>query len=107
MRKTLVNALVSCADPRLQPRARRFLLGLSRDELEFIAEFLGACILESARRSRCSRAQMAVRIAEFQQARLGCARCSPDEEHKMILLLEFLCRSNLQQIPVPVRAPQA
>ena len=86
LRKVLRTALASGA----KPRARTFLGGLSRDEMEYIAEFLGACILESARRSECSRAQFAERIAAFQQAR-GCS--SPDDERKMILLLEFLCRT--------------
>src|SRR5438270_13139244 len=47
-RNTLVAALVDCSDGSAKTRARRFLLGLSCDELQFIAEFLGACILESA-----------------------------------------------------------
>jgi len=84
--KVLRTALAS----GVKPKARTFLGGLSCDEMEYIAEFLGACILESARRSECSRAQLAERIAAFQQAR-GCS--SPDQEHKMILLLEFLCRT--------------
>ena len=106
MRSSLVAALVSCADLPLRSRARRFLLGLSADELQFIAEFLGACILERAGRSQCSRAELANRIAGFQQARTVAGPSSPDQEHKMIVLLEFLCRSCLQQYSLPVRAGQ-
>ena len=47
-RNTLIAALVACSDETVKTRARRFLLGLSCDELQFIAEFLGACILESS-----------------------------------------------------------
>jgi hypothetical protein len=107
VRSALVAALVSCADTRLRSRARRFLHGLSSDELQFIAEFLGACILESAQRYGCSRGQIAARIAEFQQAGRGYSYRSPDRDHKMILLLEFLCRSNSQEGSLPMRAGQA
>ena len=41
MRNALVTALTSCADRPTKNKARRFLSGLSFDELQFIAEFLG------------------------------------------------------------------
>jgi hypothetical protein len=82
-------------------------LGLSCDELEFIADYLGSCILESARQCG-SRAQLAGRIAAFQRSRQGCAPIrSADQEHKMILLLEFLCRSGMSQFSIAMRAGQA
>ena len=96
MRNALVAALTSCADRPFKSRARRFLSGLSSDELQFIAEFLGACFLESGRKYRCSRAQLAERIAEFQRARASGGGWSEDQEHKMILLLEYLCRDGRQ-----------
>jgi hypothetical protein len=86
----------------LQIKAHDFLMGLSFDELQFIAEYLGASILEYERERRCSRAQLAQRIAEFQRARSDAP--SADQDHKMILLLEFLCRTGLQQSPARVRA---
>lgn len=107
MRSTLVAALVCCADAPFRSKVRNFLGGLSSDELQFIAEFLGACILEPNRRCECSRAELARRIAEFQQARLAGSPSSPDQEHKMILLLEFLCRGSVRQFFLPVRAGQA
>ena len=108
MQNTLVAALVSCADRPLKPRARQFLLGLSADELQFISEFLGACILEPAERGRYSRAELAERITEFQRARLRCsAGCSEDQDHKMILLLEYLCRSGSPRISLAMRAGHA
>jgi hypothetical protein len=97
VRNALVAALISCADNPAE--ARRFLLGLSSDELQFIAEFVGARTLESARKGLCSRAQLAEDIAQFQRAR-GCAgRQREDQEHKMILLLEYLCRGGGGQLP--------
>ena len=107
MRNALVAALVSCADRSLKPTARRFLTGLSFDELQFIAEFLGACILESTEKGRCSRAELAERIAEFQRGRLRCPPgCSADQDHKMIVLLEYLCRSGSPRITLAMRAGQ-
>ena len=79
MRSTLEAALVACAETPWRPGARRFLRGLSFDELEYIAEFLGACILES-----CGPARVA-----------GCFDCRLSEDHalKQIVLLEFLHRA--------------
>jgi hypothetical protein len=79
VRPTLVAALASCADQSLQSKTRHFLLGLSCDELQFIAGYLGSCIVEPARPCCCSRAGYS------------------DQEHKMILLLEFLRRSGMKQ----------
>ena len=96
MRNALVAALASCADRPSKSQARRFLAGLSFDELQFIAEFLGACVLESGRRYSCSRAQLAEKIAEFQLARASGSGWSQDQDHKMILLLEYLSRDRRQ-----------
>jgi hypothetical protein len=90
LRDSLVTALVSCADTPTKPLARRFLRGLSADELQFIAEYYGACILEAPRACVCDRAALAARIAAFQRARGNTTRMA-DVEHKMILLLEYLC----------------
>ena len=107
MRNALVAALVSSADRPLKPEARRFLVGLSFDELQFIAEFLGACILESTEEGRCSRSELAEGIAQFQRGRLRCPPgCSEDQDHKMILLLEFLCRSGSPRVSLAMRASQ-
>jgi hypothetical protein len=92
VRNALVTALTSCADRPAKNQARRFLAGLSFDELQFIAEFLGACVLESGGICGWSREQLAREIAEFQNARLSGAGWSEDQDHKMILLLEYLCR---------------
>ena len=89
MRNCLVAALVSCADTPTRPLARRFLRGLSADELQFIAEYFGSCILDEPLGSASNRAEWAARIAAFQRARSGCSVA--DVDHKMILLLEYLC----------------
>jgi len=106
LRSVLVAALASCTDGPLKPEARRFLGGLSRDELQFIAEFLGASILESAEPCAGSRPEIARRVAAFQRARFGNSQpgTCPDQDHKTILLLEFLCRAGLHKQPVAVRA---
>jgi hypothetical protein len=105
VRNSLVAALVACADQPLKSEARRFLAGLSSDELQFIAEFLGSCILESPARCARNRAELAERIARFQQARADRARMrSTDQELKMILLLEYLCRSGVPGLSMPAHA---
>ena len=107
MRHDLTAALLSCAEGPRYTSVRRFLKGLSRDELQFLAEFLGSSILEVNEYCPCSRAQLAERITEFQRMRCADAGSSPDQDHKMILLLEFLCRSGLQRVAVGMRASHA
>ena len=104
MRRVLVAALASCADGSLRPKTRRFLAGLSCDELQFLAEFLGASILECEYRYPRTRAQISLRIGEFQKVRRArCNSASADQYHKIILLREFLFLSGLQQAPVVLR----
>ena len=98
MRNSLVTALVSCADTPLRLEARRFLRGLSSDELQFIAEYFGACILDEPLANAGNRAEMAARIADFRRAR-GDAMRDADMDHKMILLLEYLC-----SVRIPIAA---
>ena len=95
MRTALISAIAECAERRFQKKARRFLQGLSRDELQYIAEFLGACVLESMRPSPLTRRDLAGCIAQFEQIRRAAPDCAGDQEHKMILLLEYLSRSQL------------
>ena len=97
MRNILVAALVDCADGPRRLRARRFLLGLSADELQFIAEFCGACILESTDGCCQSRVELAAWIAQSQQTHSGSSLRSADREHKTILLREYLCRSGVRE----------
>ena len=86
LRQDLVAALVACTDAPFRARARRFASGLSADELQFIAEYLGACILESDGRCTCAPAALAARLPD------------PDRDHKIILLIEYLCRTGHREI---------
>ncbi len=91
MRNTLVAALVACTDQPLKPKARRFLRGLSADELQFIAGYLGARILASE--ETCGDG-----LTHIHQPRT--ARVTADRELKMILLREYLCRAGVQELPL-------
>jgi hypothetical protein len=104
VRRALIVALASCAESTSRSKTCRFLTGLSCDELQFLAEFLGALILEGDSHRPNSRVKLAERVAEFQNARCGHQAAPEDQDHKMILLLEFLCLSGLQQAAVAVRA---
>ncbi len=112
-KSTLVRALSSCVDDLQRRENRRFLQGLATDELQYIAEFLGSCILESGWRCYGSRKQLAEAIKQFGRNRrdAGCRGLAgplqdQDQEHKMILLLEYLCRSGLTQFTMSVATGQ-
>jgi len=86
LKPALISAITDCTEPRAQRQARRFLLGLSTDELQYIAEFLGSCVIECASPT------------EERIERFGCGRSAQmynrgDQQHKMIVLLEYLRRS--------------
>ena len=93
MRKALVTGLESFVDGVRRSDARRFLEGLSRDELAYIAEFMGASILDPANRAAYSREALAQIVEHFHLARKMADRPATDQDHKMILLLEFLSRT--------------
>ena len=101
MRSALVAALVARAENSPKSRVRRFLRGLSCDELQFIASFLGACILESAGKPHGARSNSS-EVLEFQQREWVPDRGLEDRDLKMILLLEYLCRSGIRQTSIPV-----
>jgi hypothetical protein len=104
LRTALISALTASAPRRFQKSAGKFLLGLSTDELQYIADYLGACVLESLGSSSLSRRELAGGIAHFEQCRYAPAGRRTDHEHKMILLLEYLCRSRLTHCALAVRA---
>jgi len=88
-RSDLVHALTVLTSN--QRRSRRFLEGLSTDELRYIAEFFGATTLDPELRPRKGRAAMARRVEMFQERAAGSGETpSSSASHKMILLLEFL-----------------
>jgi hypothetical protein len=102
MRDALVAALTACAKSRPSRwRTRRFLTGLSSDELQFIAGYLGACVPgfpAGWRRYGTAQPQWnaATPCADTGMA----ASQSRDREHKMILLVEFLGRSGMRHAPL-------
>ena len=81
-------------------RARRFLEGLSDDELRYIADFHGASLLDPNLRPAENREATALRIERFQRLNPG---RGPQTSHKMILLLEFLSLTRV----APGRAARA
>ena len=83
MRTTLVAALAACAESKVRARARKFLSGLSADELQFIAGYLGA------RDPAIRRARRVPTLASRRRA----VAALPDRDHKMILLAEYLRQS--------------
>ena len=82
-------------------KARAFLQGLSTDELQYITEFMGMCILEGDSPCNWSRIRLAEAIEQFDRTRRG---TPSDRAHKMILLFEYICRSTSVPAAVAVRA---
>jgi len=88
-RSDLVHALTVLTSNHA--RSRRFLEGLSTNELHYIAEFFGATTLDPELRPRKGRTAIARRIEMFQSKSTGSAETpSFSASNKMILLLEFL-----------------
>lgn|SRR5689334_17479826 len=101
MKTILVRSLCSVVSGQHKRKVRQFLLGLSTDELQYIAEFFGSCILDSEQPSGWTRAQLTRRIQRFDR---GQTSILSDRQHKMILLLEFLSRCDIGTASVPARA---
>jgi hypothetical protein len=101
-RTALISALAACADSPVRARARRFLRGLSADELGFIAGFVGACILKSSENTA-----HAAESLEHECRIGGSGPGRRDREHKMILLREFLRRSRRHTAPARRAGPAA
>jgi hypothetical protein len=85
-RTALVQALSAIAEGTRRNAARKFLEGLSSDELRYIAEFFGASCLDPDLKPGQTR-DLAARCIERFQRMHGSSVCA---NHKMILLLEFL-----------------
>jgi len=101
MKTILVRSLCAMVSGRQSRKARQFLLGLSIDELQYIAEFLGSCILESEQPCQWTRDQLTQAIQRFDH---GQKHSISDRQHKMILLLEYLCRCQIGSVPMAARA---
>ena len=113
-KSALVSALIASLENSQKRPTRRFLQGLATNELQYIAEFLGACILENGGTCRGSRGELAEAIKQFERHRHGASADAvsssreplQNQEHKMILLLEYLCRSGMPQQSMSVGAGQ-
>jgi hypothetical protein len=88
-RNTMILALSAYAETGVRTHARRFLSGLSSDELQFLAEFVGACILESSGDTASAIAAVQLRHCQGPEPDLQ----HHDREHKILVLREFLYRS--------------
>jgi len=90
-RSAIAAALLRTVTPPKRPVVLGFLRGLSRDELECVAEFEGACTLESCTAHSVSRYRM---LPEFFDSASGERWCNEeDRAHKTFVLLtwtEFL-----------------
>jgi hypothetical protein len=101
MKTILVKSLCCMVSEQRRRKARQFLLGLSTDELQYIAEFFGSCVLESEHPHDWTRAQLTQGIQRFDREQKNCVS---DRQHKMILLLEFLSRCDIGSATIPARA---
>lgn len=91
-RASLVAALVSVTETDRRRLTRCFLEGLSSDELLYIVDYLGARVLDPDLAPGKSRHLAAQQILRYQHV---CRHEEPVRSHKMILLLEFLKRTEL------------
>jgi hypothetical protein len=87
VRSALVAALVAYAARKARSQLRRFLAGLSADELEFLAGFQGARILEG-----CSGAIPGGPSHPADYIAREAGGRGPDLDHKIIVLREYLAR---------------
>jgi len=85
-RSSLVGALLRNAVPSHRQSVLDFLRGLSRDELECLAEFHGAWILESLN-SCCSPYSLLTRFFDSDSERW---HSSCDKSHKSFVVLSYL-----------------
>ena len=89
-RSSLVGALLRSAPPVNRQIVLDFLQGLSRDELECLAEFQGACILEAEFSESCHSYRL---MSDFFDPAVSERWSNPDDRaHKMFIVLTYLDR---------------
>lgn len=87
-RTSMVGALLQSAIPSSRQFVLEFLQGLSRDELECLAEFQGSCVLEEEFSVACQPYRL---MAEFFDPSVSERWRHPDDRaHKMFVVLAFL-----------------
>jgi len=96
----MVGALLRSAISSYRHPLVVFLQGLSRDELECLAEFQGSCVLEEEFSVACQPYRL---MADFFDPSVSERwRNSDDRAHKMFVVLAFL---DIVQGVVPTRLP--
>ena len=89
-RSSMVGALLRSALPVNRQIVLDFLQGLSRDELECLAEFQGACILEAEFSESCHSYRL---MSDFFDPAVSERWSNPDDRaHKMFIVLTYLDR---------------
>ena len=115
-RASLVTAISSMSTSGRREAARRFLEGLSTDELQYIAAYFGARLLEPGPNGcEQSRDEMAHQIEQYEGKRKTPRRsngsqsppASYDVSHRMIVLLEYLSACSMRSKTAAVRANAA
>ena len=97
-RSSLVGALLRTAVPDTRQSVVEFLSGLSRDELECLAEFQGACLLEAQIVRNVKPYRL---MADFFDPAVSDRWLNADDRaHKTFLVLEWLEHT---RGPVPAR----
>ena len=87
-RSSLAGALLRAAIPANRHNVLDFLRALSRDELECLAEFQGACILEKQQSAKFSPYRL---LGEFFDPWSSERWQNPDERaHKTLIVLSWL-----------------
>jgi hypothetical protein len=102
-RSSLVGALLRTVAPAYRHLVVDFLRGLSRDELECLADFQGACVLEAQDLCSFNPYQL---LGEFFNPTI-CERWSnaDDRAHKTFVVLEWLEHSTQPRKAIAGPAP--
>ena len=100
-RSSLVGALLRAAVPANRHEVLEFLRGLSRDELECLAEFQGACALETHEFAHCNPYRLLPEFFDpFTSERW---RNGDDRAHKTFIVLAWLEHSKKAPAKVLIR----
>ena len=101
-RISMVGALLRSAIPSSRQFVLEFLQGLSRDELECLAEFQGSCVLEEEFSVACQPYRL---MADFFDPSVSERWRNPDDRaHKMFVVLAFLDILH-DSVPVHFQSP--
>lgn len=99
-RSVLVGALLRATLPSNRMACLGFLRGLSRDELECLAEFHGACIIEKQN----TRSPYRLLADFFDPATSERWQNADDRAHKTFIVLTWLDQAN-HPAPLPLPSP--